>query len=123
MIFKEFGEKSHPSVLLVEGEAVQKQQECLSSELLLNYHIIVPVLDGSEANTQQQADTVLNYVRQREAGSLYAICGTSKSWKLIRNILKSKSIHSGKVIIENEEAGYNHLIYSMLKEFALEGNI
>lgn len=120
MIFKEFGEKSRPAVLLVEGREDLAEEEQLAPALLQDYHIIVPVQDGSEASVRQEADSVLHYVQKREDGKLYAICGSSRGWKLIQELLKRRDIHSGKVIIENGEADHNHLILSMLKEFALE---
>ena len=123
MEFKEYGEKSCPSVLLVDDMAHHFTEDSLTSPLLKDYHIIVPIQDDANISATQEADLVEHYVKQNESGTLYAICGTSDGWKLIKEILARPSIRSGKVIVENREDAFSHLIISMLKEFALEDRI
>lgn len=122
MEFIEYGKKNCPTVLLVDDLACPIGEDNMTSALLQDYHIIVPVKNSTE-DACQKAAVVERYVRQHESGKLYAICCTLRGWSLIREILARKGIRSDKVIVGTQENNSGALIVTMLKEFALEDRI
>lgn len=109
MLFKEFGRKEKPALVLIHGGGLsfwmwQPQIDALKND----YRIITPILDGHGedfetpfVNIQDCADKIITYIKENCGGKVYAICGLSIGAQITVEILSRESSITQKALIES----------------------
>jgi pimeloyl-ACP methyl ester carboxylesterase len=109
MMFKEFGDKSQPSILLLHGGGLswwswKRQIEALQKD----YRIITPVIDGHGddyctdfASIEDSAGHVVQYIRENLNGHVFAICGLSLGAQITVEILSQENDITEHAVIES----------------------
>ena len=109
MLFKEFGDKSKPAIILLHGGGLswwtwKKQIGMLQNE----YNIIVPVIDGHGedfgtdfTSIENSAGQVVQYIRENLSGHVFAICGLSLGAQITVEILSKDENIAEYAVIES----------------------
>lgn len=107
MIFKEFGNKKNPVIILLHGGglswwSLKPQIEALQKD----YYIVTPIIDGHGDDWQNtfisiehSAEQVIDYIKDNFNGKVYAICGLSIGAQIVVEVIsKEQSITENSVI-------------------------
>lgn len=109
MIFKEFGNKNKPTIVLIHSQYLShwmwvKEIEFLSS----HYHIIAPILDGHSENASMHfqsiekcANQIIAYIDKFLGGYVSGIIGSSIGAQITIEILSKRPDIANKILIEN----------------------
>jgi pimeloyl-ACP methyl ester carboxylesterase len=109
MIFKEFGNRTKPVLILLHGGGLSNwmwrpQIEAFQEE----YHIVTPIFDGhGEENTtvfhsiSYSADQVISFINENFNGSVFAVCGLSIGAQVTVDILAKSNHIAKKAVIES----------------------
>lgn len=109
MIFKHFGDKNKPVIILIHGGGLSYWMWEPYIEAFKNkYHIVTPILDGngecSDRNFESIkdcADEIIDYVNNNFNGKVLAICGLSLGAQITVEILSQSNNIVKKSIIES----------------------
>lgn len=99
MKYKEFGDKTNPTVILLHGDGLSWWSfKDLISPLKTRYHIVTPVIDGhGEAgstyfiNIQDSAQKLIKYIDTNYQGKVFAIGGVSLGAQIVVEILSKRA--------------------------------
>lgn len=109
MIFKEFGNKNMPVIVLLHGGGLswwswKSQIEALQE----NYFVVTPIIDGhgDDCNTtfisiQNSAEQVIKYIKENFNGKVFAICGLSIGAQIVVEILSQEYDITENAVIES----------------------
>jgi pimeloyl-ACP methyl ester carboxylesterase len=109
MIFKEFGDKNKPVIILLHGGGLswwsyKPQIESLQKD----YFIVTPIIDGHGGDWNntfisitKSAERVANYIKDNCNGSVHAICGLSLGAQIVTEILSREPGITDNAVIES----------------------
>ncbi len=109
MIFKEFGDKNKPAIILLHGGGLswwsfKPQIESLQKD----YFIVTPIIDGhgddwnnTFINIGKSAERVIDYIKDNFNGKVHAICGLSLGAQIVTEILSRSSNIADNAVIES----------------------
>lgn len=109
MLYKQFGNPNHPTIVLIHGGGVswwmwQPQIEALQND----YHIITPIIEGhgEAADTefisiQSSAQRIISLLDELCGGNVFAICGLSIGAQITVEILSQRPEIAQKAVIES----------------------
>jgi len=109
MIFKEFGKKENPTIILLHGGGLswwmwKKQIEVLSRD----YFVVTPILDGHGddydtdfVSIENSADKIIDYIKKTQKGKVFAIGGLSIGAQIVVEILSQESEITEFAVIES----------------------
>jgi pimeloyl-ACP methyl ester carboxylesterase len=109
MIFKEFGNRNQPVLVLLHGGGLSNwmwrpQIEAFQED----YHIIAPIFDGHGEEKAKvfhsifhSADQVISYINEHFDGSVFAVCGLSIGAQVTAEILAKSNDIAKKAVIES----------------------
>jgi pimeloyl-ACP methyl ester carboxylesterase len=123
MIFKEFGDPSKPTIILIHGGGLSNWMWQPEIALLQNqYHIVTPILDGhGEAydtafeSISKSAQQIIEYINQNCSGTVFAICGLSVGAQITVEILANGNNIVQKAIVESALVLPSKMISGMVK--------
>lgn len=109
MQFHEFGEPTHPHILLIHGGGNSWWNYLRQARVLAeDYHVILPTLDGhgeewekEYISTEDSADKILAYIDEHCGGHLFALSGISLGAQIVTEILSRRKDIAKKAIIES----------------------
>lgn len=109
MIFKEFGDKNKPVIILLHGGGLswwsfKPQLESLQKD----YFIVTPIIDGhgddwnnTFINIGKSAERVIDYIKGNCNGKVHAICGLSLGAQIVTEILSRDHDITDYAVIES----------------------
>ncbi|MFA9380833.1 MAG: alpha/beta fold hydrolase [Acetanaerobacterium sp.] len=109
MLFKEFGNTTLPTIILLHGGglswwSLQKVSELLQSR----YHVITPIInghgeDGEKAfvSIQNSAEKLINYIDKNCEGKVFALAGLSIGAQIVTEVLSTRTDIAQYAIIES----------------------
>jgi len=109
MIFKEFGNIKNPVIILLHGGGLswwmwKHQIEVLSKD----YFVVTPILDGHGDDFETDFDSiensaqkVIDYIKYRESGRVYAIGGLSIGAQMVVEILSREPEITDFAVVES----------------------
>ena len=109
MIFKEFGNKEKPVIMFLHGGGLswwswKPHIEALKEE----YYVVTPIIDGhgEDWNTpfisiEDSAEKIINYIKEKHNGKIYALCGLSIGAQITVEILSRESSITENSVIES----------------------
>ena len=108
MIFKEFGEKGKPVILLIHGFCMSwKMWNEQIKSFKEDYYVIVPVLDGHDTENkstfmsiEDASNKIIEFLISNQYDVVFAICGISLGGSIALDIISKQRIHVGKAIID-----------------------
>ena len=108
MKFHEFCDKNLPPILLIHGGGSSWWNYLMQARILSHkYHVILPTLNGhgeehqkDYISTEDSAQEILNYVRQKCGGKLFAVGGVSLGGQIAMELLSLDSDIAEKAIID-----------------------
>lgn len=107
LIFKEFGNKKLPVIVLLHGGGLSWWSWKNQIEILQNnYCVVTPIIDGHGEDYDttfisigDSANKIINYIKTNHNGKVFAICGLSIGAQIVVEILsKDKDITENAVI-------------------------
>lgn len=109
MIFKEFGNKNKPTIILIHSQHLSHWMWVKEIEFLSNhYHIIAPILDGHSENASMHfqsiekcANQIIAYIDKFLGGYVSGIIGSSIGSQITIEILSKRPDIANKILIEN----------------------
>lgn len=109
MIFKEFGNKKLPTIVLLHGGGLSWWSLQPQIEFLRNtYHMIVPVIDGHGENGDEtfvsigdSAAKLLAYLDQYYGGRVFALYGLSIGGQIVTEVLTLRPDIAAYAVIES----------------------
>ncbi|WP_010239090.1 alpha/beta fold hydrolase [Clostridium arbusti] len=109
MIFKCFGDKRNPVIILIHGAGLSYWMWKPEIQAFKDkYYIVTPILDGNgdAANVtfhsiEKCAKEIIDYIEQNFNGKVFAICGISTGAETIVEILSKNPNIAKKAIIES----------------------
>lgn len=121
MVFKEFGDRSKPIIILIHGGGLSwwswKRQ---IEELDRDYFIVTPIIDGhgdawdtTFISIENSAEQVIQYIKENCNGQVFAICGLSIGAQIVTEILSKENSITENAIIESA------LVYPLKMSMAL----
>ncbi|MCY6958981.1 alpha/beta fold hydrolase [Clostridium brassicae] len=121
MIFKEFGNKNMPVIVLIHGGGLSWWSWKSQIEALQNdYCVVTPIIDGhgdgwdtTFISIQKSANDVIKYIKENHNGKVLAICGLSIGAQIVVEILSKEYDISENAVIESA------LVYPMKMTVAL----
>lgn len=99
MKFKEFGDKSHPTVILLHGDGLSwwSFKELIAS-LKGRYHIVAPIIDGhgedgitTFISIQDSAQKLIQYIDENNQGKVLVIGGVSLGAQIAVEVLSKRA--------------------------------
>jgi pimeloyl-ACP methyl ester carboxylesterase len=108
MKFHEFGDKSNPHIMLIHGGGNAWWNYLRQARLLSErYYVILPTMDGHGeeysipyVSTEATADKLMDYIKEKCGGKLFALCGVSLGGQIVIELLSRKSDLVEKAIID-----------------------
>ncbi len=109
MIFKTFGNKNNPVILLFHGGglswwSLKPQIESLQK----NYYVVTPIIDGHGddwknpfISIEASATHAIAYIKENLVGKVFAICGLSIGAQIVVEILSKESDITEYAVIES----------------------
>ncbi|OJD64230.1 alpha/beta fold hydrolase [Bacillus sp. NH11B] len=109
MLFKEFGNKNMPVIILLHGGglswwSLKPQIEALKKE----YYIVTPIIDGhgddwnnTFVSIKKSAEQVINYIKENCNGKVFAICGLSIGAQIVVEIISQEFDITENAVIES----------------------
>ena len=122
MNFKEYGDKSKNTIILLHGGGLSWWNYDKEVEELQNdYHIILPILDGhsesdkSFTSIEDNAQEIIDYINENLGGHVLLIGGLSLGGQVLLEILSKKDDICDYAIIESTLATPMKTTYKMLR--------
>lgn len=109
MKFREFGEKAHPTVILLHREGLSWRSlkpavRCLER----NYHVVAPVIDGHEedgattfVSIQDSAEKLIRYIDENCQGSVLAVGGLCLGAQIAVEVLSRRTDIAKYAVLES----------------------
>lgn len=109
MIFKEFGDKKKPIIILLHGGglswwSLKPQIEALQKD----YFVVAPIIDGhgddwknTFISISKSAESIISYIEDNYNGRVFAICGLSIGAQIAVEMLSQKSDITEYAVIES----------------------
>ncbi|SBV94725.1 Alpha/beta fold family hydrolase [uncultured Eubacteriales bacterium] len=98
MKYKEFGDETNPTILLLHGEWLSWWSfKDIIDFLKTDYHIVAPIIDGHGEDSettflsiQESAQRIIQYIDANLQGKVFAICGVSLGAQIVIEILSKR---------------------------------
>jgi len=131
MLFKEYGEKDKPTLLLMHGmlqEASTMYEKLRPLEG--DYRLIIPTMDGMYPNSptftcfSEQCRKIEEYIKQNYNGKIYGVYGISQGATILSELLARNNIDIEKAVLDGVyvahqgkiAAWYGVKMYNMIKK-------
>lgn len=109
MLFKEFGNRSNPTIILLHGGGLSYWSlQNVVDGLVDNYHVVTPIIDGhgeDGGNTfisiEDSANKLIKYIDNEHNGQVYAIGGLSIGAQIVVEALSKRAKLSEYSIVES----------------------
>ncbi len=109
MLFKEFGNKNNPTILLIHGGGLSWWSWKAEIYILeKDYFVVVAIIDGHGEDyitpfisIENSADKIINQINEFYKGKIYGICGLSIGAQIVTEILSKSPEISKNCIIES----------------------
>lgn len=109
MIFKEFGNKNMPVIILIHGGGLSWWSWKAQIEVLeKNYYVVTPIIDGHGddydtefVSIKKSAEEIIKYVKENCNGKVFAIGGLSIGAQITVEILSQDSDITENAVIES----------------------
>lgn len=109
MIFKEFGNKNNPVILLFHGGGLSWWSlKPLIEELQKNHYVVTPIIDGhgedwnnTFISIENSATQAIDYIKESLKGKVFAICGLSIGAQIVVEILSKEPDITEYAVIES----------------------
>ncbi|EJO5348339.1 alpha/beta hydrolase [Clostridium botulinum] len=109
MIFKEFGNKNRPVIILIHGGGLSWWSWKAQIEVLeKNYCVVTPIIDGHGddydtefVSIKKSAEEIIKYVKENWNGKVFAIGGLSIGAQITVEILSQESDITENAVIES----------------------
>lgn len=109
MIFKEFGNKNKPVLMMIHGEGLSWWNYKKEIKLLkINFHIITPIIDGHGDDYKTEftsisdvSSKIINYIKTKFNGKIFALCGLSLGGQIVVDILSKEHCITEYAVIES----------------------
>jgi pimeloyl-ACP methyl ester carboxylesterase len=109
MIFKEFGDRALPTVILLHGGGLSDWSwKKVVDELQPTFHMVTPVIDGHGEDGKTEfisienaSDKLMRYIDQNCGGKVFAIGGLSIGAQIVVELLSKRSDIAQYAIIES----------------------
>lgn len=109
MIFKEFGNRNNPVIILLHGGglswwSLKSQIEALQKD----YFIVTPIIDGhgddwknTFISIENSAKQLMNFIKVNFSGKVYAICGLSIGAQIVVEVISKEQSITEYAVIES----------------------
>lgn len=109
MLFKEFGNKNNPTILLIHGGGLSWWSWKAEIDILeRDYFVVVAIIDGHGEDyktpfisIENSADKIIHQINEFYKGKVYGICGLSIGAQIVTEILSKSPEISKNCIIES----------------------
>jgi len=109
MIFREFGDKAHPTIILLHGGGLSWWAFADIIPLLKEkYHVVTPIIDGhgddgktTFISIEESAQKLLQYIDTNFKGNVHALCGLSLGGQIIIDVLSRRADIARYAVIES----------------------
>lgn len=109
MIFREFGDKAQPAIILLHGGGLSWWSFTDIIPLLKEkYHVITPIIDGhgedgktTFTSIQDSAQKLIQYIETNLNGNVLALCGLSLGGQIIVDVLSQRVDIAKYAVIES----------------------
>lgn len=109
MIFKKFGNKNFPTIILLHGGGLSYWSlQNVIDGLVDDYHVVTPIIDGhgeDSGNTfisiEDSANKLIKYIDNEYNGQVYAIGGLSIGAQIVLEVLSKRAKISEYAIVES----------------------
>lgn len=109
MKYKEFGEKTRPTFILLHGEGLSWWSLTnIIHHLKTDYHVVTPIIDGhgEDGSTtfisiQDSAEKLIHYIDANLRGSVFAIGGLSLGAQIVIEVLSKRTDIAKYAILES----------------------
>jgi len=109
MIFREFGDKAHPTIILLHGGGLSWWAFADIIPLLKEkYHVVTPIIDGhgddgktTFISIEESAQKLLQYIDTNFKGNVHALCGLSLGGQIIIDVLSRRVDIAKYAVIES----------------------
>lgn len=109
MIFKYFGNREHPVIILLHGGGLSSWSVEPIAKILQNrFCVITPIIDGhgeDGANLfksiRKSAEEIINHIDESHSGAVHAICGLSLGAQIVIDVLSIRDNICSFAIIES----------------------
>ena len=109
MIFKEFGDRKNPTIVLLHGGGLSWWSFLDIIPLLKEeYHIVTPIIDGHGEDSettfvsiQDSAQKLIRYIDENLGGKVYAVCGLSLGAQITVELLSRAPEIAKYAVIES----------------------
>lgn len=109
MIYKEFGNRDNPTIILLHGEYLSWWSfKDIIDFLVQKYHVVSPVINGHGEDSktafhtiQECAQDIIKYIDDTYQGKVHAICGVSLGAQITIEILSRRSEIAEYAIVQS----------------------
>lgn len=109
MKYKEFGDRTHPTIILLHGGGLSWWSFTdLIPLLKAEYHIVTSVIDGhgkdgetTFVSIRDSAQKLIQYIDEKHQGKVFAICGLSLGAQIIVDVLAQRADIAKYIVIES----------------------
>ncbi len=109
MLFKEFGSKNLPAIILLHGGGLSWWSlKGIIESLQSKYHIVAPIIDGhgedgyeTFVSIEKSAEKLISYIDNKCGGSVFAIGGLSVGAQIVTEVLSVRREIAEYAIIES----------------------
>lgn len=109
MIFKEIGDKNHPTIIFLHGGGLSDWSwKAIVDKLSDNYNVVTPIIDGHGENGNEEfisiedsAYKLISYIEKEKDGEVFAIGGLSVGAQILCEVLTQRPHITQYAIIES----------------------
>ena len=109
MLFKEFGDREKPTIILLHGAGLSwwSYRE-IATLLMENYHVVLPVIEGyggvageTFQSIEQSAQALINYIHAQHQGRVFALGGLSLGAQIVVEALSREPELATYAVLES----------------------
>ncbi len=109
MLFKEFGDRDLPTIILLHGGGLSWWSlNGIVEQLRWEYHVVTPIIDGhgedgheTFESIEKSAGNLLSYIDDHHGGKVFALSGLSIGAQIVTEVLSIRSDVAEYAIIES----------------------
>ena len=109
MKFKEFGDRVHPTIILLHGEGLSWWSfQGIISSMETGYHVVTPIIDGhgedgatTFISIQDSAQKLIQYIDTNYQGKVFAIGGVSLGAQIVVEVLSRRMDIAKYAVLES----------------------